>query len=53
MDGQCEKQCFTCSEDEKCDNEWANACPLYKSKDLIDVDDNYTKCNKCNFSFVG
>jgi ribosomal protein L37AE/L43A len=28
-------------------------CPICKSNDLVDIDDNYTKCCKCGFSFVG
>ena len=28
-------------------------CPICKSDDLVDVDDHYTKCCKCGFSFVG
>lgn len=28
-------------------------CPICKSDDLIDIDDYYTKCRKCGFSFVG
>jgi len=59
--GDCNSQCFTCSEDEKCDNLWpmdnfglgSNFCPQCKSTDLIDIDDHYTRCNNCNFSFVG
>ena len=52
-ENKCKEQCFTCSEDEKCDDEWANACPLCKRKDLFDVSDHYTVCNRCGFSFVG
>lgn len=28
-------------------------CPICKSDDLVDIDDHYTKCCKCGFSFVG
>lgn len=28
-------------------------CPMCQSSDLIDIDDNYTKCRDCGFSFVG
>lgn len=28
-------------------------CPKCDSDNLIDVDDHYTKCNNCNFQFVG
>jgi ribosomal protein L37AE/L43A len=28
-------------------------CPICKSNDLVDIDDHYTKCCKCGFSFVG
>ena len=33
--------------------QFINCCPICKSTDLLDIDDNYTKCLKCNFSFVG
>jgi hypothetical protein len=68
----CKKQCFTCSEDEKCDNktlsnqdkgqnqgqcvlyeDLSDKCPMCKSDNLFDVDDNWTKCCDCGFSFVG
>ena len=50
----CKEQCFTCSEDEKCDNEnLSDKCPMCKSDNLLDVDDNWTKCCDCGFSFVG
>ena len=28
-------------------------CPICKSDDLVDIDEHYTKCCKCEFSFVG
>jgi translation initiation factor 2 beta subunit (eIF-2beta)/eIF-5 len=28
-------------------------CPHCKSADTFDIDDNYTRCNKCGFIFVG
>jgi len=28
-------------------------CPICKSDELVDIDDHYTKCCKCGFSFVG
>lgn len=28
-------------------------CPICQSDDLVDIDDHYTKCCKCGFSFVG
>ena len=50
----CKEQCFTCSEDEKCDNEnLSDKCPMCKSDNLLDVDDNWTTCCDCGFSFVG
>jgi hypothetical protein len=68
----CKKQCFTCSEDEKCDNktlsnqdkgqnqgqcvldeDLSDKCPMCKRDNLLDVDDNWTKCFDCGFSFVG
>lgn len=28
-------------------------CPQCNSADLFDIDDHYTKCQDCGFSFVG
>jgi len=28
-------------------------CPICKSDDLLDIDDHYTRCQKCGFQFVG
>lgn len=28
-------------------------CPICKSDDLVDIDDHYTQCCECGFSFVG
>jgi len=71
-ENHCNEQCFTCSEDEKCDNETlanqdkgqnkgqsvpnkdlSDKCLMCKSDNLFDVDDNWTKCCDCGFSFVG
>jgi len=30
-----------------------DCCPKCKSKDLLEISDNYTKCINCNFEFVG
>jgi len=34
-------------------NDIAYLCPSCKSNDIIDVDDHWSKCNDCDFSFVG
>lgn len=45
--------------DERVNNHWDGfiknqpSCSFCGSNDLIDIDDNYTFCNKCNQSFVG
>lgn len=31
----------------------AEKCPLCGGCDVVEVDDHYNKCSKCNFSFVG